>query len=43
MKIFEIVCMIAGAILGAISGLAAGIELPKNIKTIKGALRSSEE
>lgn len=40
MSIFEIICMIGGAILGAISGLAAGIELPRSINTIKSALRS---
>ena len=43
MRVFEIICMVIGAIIGAISGLAAGIELPKNIKTIRGAIKSNSD
>lgn len=42
MGIFEVICVIGGALLGAITGMAAGIKLPEDIDSIKKALKGDD-
>lgn len=42
MGVFEILCCVGGTLIGAITGLAAGVQLPDDIRKIKKAFSDDD-